>query len=159
MALTDWPLVILVVEVTGKKTENSQPSLRNRGNVCGIHTSWIMICSQRLVLPQALSTTSRTDACGALSTTSRDDTLTRHEATLAPSTTSRKDIRRVPVYTRNRTLRQQDMCGSDGGTHRQFFARTWRRSGQLWLDQSRRLQSWVQTISLGPGHHWETTRF
>ena len=39
MALTDWPLVILIVEVTVKKTENSQPSLRNRGNVCGIHTS------------------------------------------------------------------------------------------------------------------------
>jgi len=99
MALTDWPLVILVVEVTEKKTENSQPSLRNRGNVCGIHTSWIMICS--LVLPQALSTTSQTDACGALSTTSRNDTLTRHEATRAPSTTSRKDIR-VPIYPSSR---------------------------------------------------------
>ena len=44
MALTDWPLVILVVEVTEKNTENSQPSLRNRGNVCGIHTSLIMVC-------------------------------------------------------------------------------------------------------------------
>ena len=33
MALTDWPLVILVVEVTGKKLENSQQSLRNHGNV------------------------------------------------------------------------------------------------------------------------------
>ena len=53
MALTDWPLVILVVEVTEKKTENSQPSLRNRGNVCGIHTSLIVVCSLRLVLPQA----------------------------------------------------------------------------------------------------------
>ena len=51
MALTDWPLVILVVDVTEKNTENSQPSLRNRGNVCGIHTSLIMVCS--LVLPQA----------------------------------------------------------------------------------------------------------
>ena len=39
MALTDWPSVILVVEVTGKKLENSHLSLRNRGNVCGIHTS------------------------------------------------------------------------------------------------------------------------
>ena len=30
MALTDWPSEILVVEVTGKKAENSQPS---RGTV------------------------------------------------------------------------------------------------------------------------------
>ena len=55
MALTDWPSVILVVEVTGKKIENSQPSLRNRGNVCGIN-------NPVYVLPQALSTTSRKDA-------------------------------------------------------------------------------------------------
>ena len=30
MALTYWPLVMLVVEVTGEKIENSKPSLRNR---------------------------------------------------------------------------------------------------------------------------------
>jgi len=77
-----------------KKIENSQPSLRNSGNVCWIHTSWI--CS--LALPQALSTTSRKDAWGALSTTLQKDTLTRHEATLALSTTLQKDIS-VPIHS------------------------------------------------------------
>ena len=91
MALTDWPSVILVVEVTGKKLENSQPSLRNRGNVCGIHTSLntfsCVTSTAGTIRVHDLAEGWLRGAIHDQVTTSQKDTLTRHEATLALSTT------------------------------------------------------------------------